>query len=303
MSADIKPNHVIERNQMVTQMRINELIVYIQKNIDQKMTLDDLAQVAGYSPFHIHRIFRAYLGETLGDFIQRLRMGKAIESLLNGAKTITEIALQSGYQTPAAFTKAFKHIYFTTPSQVRRTGIRPVASANPLIKVPEIRRIKMKAEIREMPTKKVLTVTRKGLIDNNFNKTAAEAFSVLSRFVSANRAWASVENGCLGICPDDGVEIPPEDSRYIAGYFLKESGDVWVRGEVEIMEFPAGLVAVFTHRGPYETLWQSWNRIYRDWLPSSGKKLRDAFPYEVYVNERGQVPEEDLITEIYIPIE
>lgn len=299
----MKTNQIIEHNQMNTQMRINELIQYVQKNIDQKLTLEDLAQVAGYSPFHIHRIFRAYVGETLGSFIQRLRMGKAMESLINGEKSITEIAFQSGYQTPAAFTKAFKQIFLTTPSQVRQSGIRPVMSTNPLIKVPEIRRNRMNVEIKEIPDKKVITVTRKGLEDNNFNKAAAQAFSSLTRFISTNRAWSAIEGNCLGICPDDGVEKSPEESRYIAGYFLKEDGDVWVRGEVELIVLPGGRVAVFTHKGPYETLWQTWNKIYRDWLPESGEKLRETYPYEVYVKERGKVPEEELITEIYIPIE
>lgn len=303
MPADMNSNHVVERNQMITQMRINELIQFVQKNIDQKLTLEDLADVAGYSPFHIHRIFRAYVGETLGSFIQRLRMGKAIESLINGEKTITEIAFDSGYQTPAAFTKAFKHIFFTTPSQVRKSGIRPVMSNNPLMKIPDMRRFKMEVEIRELPTKKVISVTRKGLIDNNFNKAADQAFCVLTRFINANRAWSAVEEGCLGICPDDGIEVPAEESRYIAGYFLKEGGDVWVRGEVELLELPAGKVAIFTHKGAYESLWQTWNKIYHDWLPSSGVKLRDAYPYEVYLKEKGKVPDQELITEIYIPIE
>jgi AraC family transcriptional regulator len=209
-------------------------------------------------------------------------MSKALDALISSHKSITEIALQSGYQTPAAFSKAFKQLFRTTPSQVRKTGQRPGMLFNPLEIVPEIRRIKMQAEIRELPAKKVLTVTRKGLIDNNFNKTAHDAFTVLTRFISSNRIWSSLEEGCLGICPDDGVQVPPEESRYIAGYFLKDGAQVWARGEVEEMELTEGRVAVF--------------------IPTSGEQLRGAIPYEVYVNEKGKVTNEELITEIYIPI-
>lgn len=303
MPATKRPNQVIDHHQMITQMRINELIRFIQENLEHKLTLEMLANVAGYSPFHIHRIFRAYVGETMGNFIQRLRMGKAVEVLMNSAQPVTEIALLSGYQTPAAFTKAFKQLFHVTPSLVRQTGISPVIPINPLINVPELWRIIMKAEIKDLPAKKVITVTRKGLVENNFNKAADQAFTVLTRFISANRAWGSIEGHCLGICPDDGVEVPADESRYIAGYFLKEGGDIWVRGEVELMELPAGRVAVFTHLGPYETLWQTWNKIYHDWLPGSGESLRDAYPYEVYLKEKGKVPVEELVTEIYIPIE
>lgn len=302
MPAEWKPNQVMDRNQMIAQMRINAMILYVQEHLEQRMTLEELAGVAGYSPFHIHRIFHAYVGETLGDFIQRLRMGRAVDALLRSQQSITDIAIQSGYQTPAAFTKAFRQLFQTTPSQVRKTGQRPEIVFNPLEMMPELRRSKMQAEISVLPTKKVLTVTRKGLIDKNFNKAAHDAFTVLTRFISTNRIWNSLEEGCLGICPDDGVEVPPEESRYIAGYFLKEGAQVWARGEVEEMEMPAGRVAVFTHKGPYETLWQTWNKIYRDWLPTSGEQLRDAYPYEVYVNEKGKVPVEELITEIYVPI-
>lgn len=302
MPAEWKPNQAMDRNQMIAQMRINEMILYVQEHLEQRMTLEKLASVAGYSPFHIHRIFHAYVGETLGDFIQRLRMGRAVDALLRSQQSITDIAIQSGYQTPAAFTKAFRQLFQTTPSQVRKTGQRPEIVFNPLETIPELRRSKMEAEIRVLPTKKVLTVTRKGLIDKNFNKAAHDAFTVLTRFISTNRIWNSLEEGCLGICPDDGVEVPPEESRYIAGYFLKEGAQVWARGEVVEMEMPAGKVAVFFHKGPYETLWQTWNKIYRDWLPTSGEQLRDAYPYEVYVNEKGKVPTEELITEIYVPI-
>lgn len=105
----------------------------------------------------------------------------------------------------------------------------------------------MQAEIRELPAKKVLTVTRKGLIEKNFNKAAHDAFTVLTRIIDTNRIWGSLEEGCLGICPDDGVEVTPQDSRYIAGYILKDGAQVWARGEVEEMELPAGRVACCVH--------------------------------------------------------
>ena len=57
------------------------------------MTLEELASVAGYSPFHTHRIFHAYVGETLGDFIQQLRMGRAVGALRRSQQRITDIAL------------------------------------------------------------------------------------------------------------------------------------------------------------------------------------------------------------------
>jgi DNA gyrase inhibitor GyrI len=64
-----------------------------------------------------------------------------------------------------------------------------------------------------------------------------------------------------------------------------------------------GVWAVFGHRGPYDTLWQTWNRIYRSWRPTGGMRLRDSYPFEVYLNNRRTTEASDLLTEIYIPVE
>ena len=69
------------------------------------------------------------------------------------------------------------------------------------------------------------------------------------------------------------------------------------------MTVPGGRWAVSLHRGSYETLWQSWNRLYRDWLPASECVTRDAAPFEIYLDDKKTIPQEELRTEIWIPIE
>lgn len=65
---------------------------------------------------------------------------------------------------------------------------------------------------------------------------------------------------------------------------------------------PDGRWAVFQHVGPYDTLWQSWQATYRDWLPASGHELRNAFPFEDYIDDPSHIAPEKLRTEICIPI-
>ena len=73
--------------------RINQVIDYIQTNIDRDLTLEELAYVAHFSPFHFHKIFGAMVGETLNGFIQRLRIEKAATKLVANPKdSITDIA-------------------------------------------------------------------------------------------------------------------------------------------------------------------------------------------------------------------
>ena len=260
-----------------------------------------LGSVSGYSHFHINRIFLAYTGETLGAFIRRLRISQTINLLLNSNVRITELAFKSGYETPAAYTKAFRQFYGIPPSQVRKQGKAPgIILKNENLRV-QMRSILMEPEIQFLPEKRILCVERRGLLNNDFNKAADNAFSVLNAFIRLENLWGKLGD-CLGITPDDD-DVPISQSRYIAGYFIKDNTTVETRGEVKILSLPAGNYAVFLHRGPYENLWQTWNSIYRDWLPISGHTLRNQAPFEVYLNDKRRTQQKDLKTEIYIPVE
>ena len=92
--------------------RINLVIDYIEKNIDKDLSLQEIAKVSQFSPFHFHRIFSAMMQETLNDFIQRLRIEKAASKLLqNPRQSITEVALECGFSGSSAFAKAFKEAF------------------------------------------------------------------------------------------------------------------------------------------------------------------------------------------------
>ena len=92
---------------------------YIRQNLDQTLHRDVLAKVAGFSVPHLHRIFKTYAGVTMSDYIRELRLRRAGYKLRMGAVDITEVALAAGYQTHAAFGKAFKQQYGLTPSEFR----------------------------------------------------------------------------------------------------------------------------------------------------------------------------------------
>lgn len=284
--------------ELVYRRQINRVVAYIQRNPDGPHDLHTLAQVAGFSPYHFHRIFSAFVGQTVGDFLRSLRLSQAAFQLLEGSQPVTEIALQSGYETPAAFSKAFKGRFGCSPSAYRLSGgaaRAPRRQRTP----PQNRRDLMQAQIKELPELRVLYVRRRGLIDNNFDQAAKESFDVLFEFIRASRLNGQWEL-CLGVTPEE--DVPPEEMIYDGGVTLKPGVEVQPKGEVAIQVLPAGRYAVFLHVGPYNTLWQSWNAIYREWLPESGMKLRDASPFEVYLDSP-DTPPQKLRSEIYIPIE
>jgi AraC family transcriptional regulator len=103
--------------------RINRVIDYIEKHIDKNLAREDLASVANFSPFHFHRIFGAMVGETLNQFIQRIRIEKAAVQLINHPKkSITEIAFDCGFSGSSTFARTFK------PGCIKITEMQPSCS-------------------------------------------------------------------------------------------------------------------------------------------------------------------------------
>jgi AraC family transcriptional regulator len=101
---------------------INEVTQYIREHIDEPLNRDVLAAVAGFSVPHFHRIFTAHIGENIASYVRRVRLERAGRKLRMGAVDITEVALAAGYDTHAAFSKAFKQHFGLCPSEFRQLG-------------------------------------------------------------------------------------------------------------------------------------------------------------------------------------
>lgn len=103
--------------------RVNAVIDHIEAHLDEELTVERLAEVAHFSPFHFHRIFTAMTGETLGAFIGRLRLEHAANRLVaQPHRPIIDIALECGFGSPSSFSRAFREAYGMTPTRWRRGG-------------------------------------------------------------------------------------------------------------------------------------------------------------------------------------
>ena len=100
--------------------RIDAVKRHIREHIDEPLNRQSLAAVAGFSVSHFHRLFTAQIGENIAGYVRRVRLERAGRKLRMGAVNITEVALAAGYETHAAFGKAFKKQYGLSPSEFRR---------------------------------------------------------------------------------------------------------------------------------------------------------------------------------------
>ena len=103
---------------------IDQVKLYIREHLNEPLHREVLAEVAGFSVPHFHRVFTAQTGESAASYVRRMRMERAGRKLRMGAVDITEVALAAGYDSHAAFSKVFKQQYGFSPSEFRLLGCR-----------------------------------------------------------------------------------------------------------------------------------------------------------------------------------
>jgi len=102
--------------------RINRVLDYLDINFSEQLTLEMLADVANFSPYHFHRIFKGIVGESLYKYIQRIRIEKAAKTLKYSSKSITEIALECGFGNSASFSRTFREHFNMSATNWRKGG-------------------------------------------------------------------------------------------------------------------------------------------------------------------------------------
>src|SRR6185436_9811401 len=99
--------------------RMLAVLVHIQEHLDDPLPLEELADVAHFSPFHFHRIFRGMVGESVKEHVRRLRLERAAHRLRFSGDRVTDIALEARYESHEAFTRAFRDMFGESPSAFR----------------------------------------------------------------------------------------------------------------------------------------------------------------------------------------
>src|SRR6266853_3843414 len=103
------------------QERVLRVLLHIQRNLDRPLELEELASVACFSPFHFHRIFRGIVGESVMEYVRRLRLEQAAQKLRFSDSPVIDVALDAGYESHEAFTRAFSARFGLSPSSFRKT--------------------------------------------------------------------------------------------------------------------------------------------------------------------------------------
>ena len=109
---------------MTTQtLVIQQVLDYIENHLAEEMDLEAIAQAAGYSKFHLNRMFTKATGQTIYKYLQARRLTVAAELLVKTERPIVQIAYDCGYHSQQAFTQAFRQLYIYPPKMYRDRGV------------------------------------------------------------------------------------------------------------------------------------------------------------------------------------
>ncbi len=273
--------------------RLNRVLTFIDRHRGEELTLDRLAGVACLSPCHFHRIFRAMVGEPLGQHVQRVRLETAVVQLQTSDRSVLEIALDAGYESAAAFARAFEQRFGVPPSHCRRAHRFELQVRAAHFR--EMNATMITPEIRTRPDTRVAFVRHIGPYHG-----VGAAWGKVCAF-AGRHGLVGPRHQCLGLSHDDPKITADDQLRYDACITLDR--EVAPEGEVGVQTVPGGRYAVFLHRGPYENFHSTYDAIFGDWLPRSGEQLRDTSGFELYLNSPDSTPPADLRTEIWVPLQ
>jgi AraC family transcriptional regulator len=217
----------------------------------------------------------------------------AASLLIYSDTTISDIAYRIGYDTPAAFTKAFQKRFGTSPSDYRQNK-GSLEMENFQLSNLNFQVMKLKPKIKEIKPIPVVYIHHIGA----YNKVGT-AWEKLAKFMKEKKLF-SFGQDFIGVSYDDPSVTEAEKLRYDACASVKK--EVKPEGEVGYKVLEGGLFAIFLHKGPYENLSQTYDQIYSSWLPDSGYEVRDAPPMEYCLSDPDKVKPENLKTDIYVPV-
>jgi len=252
-------------------------------------TLEQLADVAHFSPCHFHRIYREAMGETVTATQQRLRLHFAVRDLAQAVDLpLTRVAQRAGYQSSAAFVRSFAAAHGITPGAYRRQRLSHLQSQiNQELAM-------YKVEFRVI-TEPIHLAARRHL---GPYLNIGEAFSLLQLTAAALPLVPAAR--WLGLYHDDPQTVSPEQLRSDACVEICADGDL--PAEVQRVQIPAGRYAVIEHRGPYSELEPAYHWLFGVWLPASGEQTLAVPTIESYLNDPCITAPKDLRTEIWLAL-
>lgn len=267
--------------------RVNRAVDHILRELAQPLSLQAVAAVAGLSPFHFHRVFKAVLGETLKQFVRRQRLERALHQMSHAQpRSLTALALDCGFGSSSAFSRSFRQHFGVPPSafellswrQQRRTAFDDAMAAlgAATAAAPQAGPEDFAVQLRDLPARTVAYIR---VLDPYRPEVVPAACQRLL-------AWAEreglAEGQWLGASWDDPELVAMADCRYDVALVVPA---LQPAGEIGRQVFPPMRVAEVLVRGDIAQLTRALDWLYKTWLPQSGYVPDELPAFEAWIGK------------------
>jgi AraC family transcriptional regulator len=265
--------------------RVHRAIDHITANLHRPLRLETVAKVACFSPYHFHRVFRAIVGETLREFVERVRLERALYLMSHGPRPpLTEIALTCGFGSSSSFSRSFRARFGVPPSAFDLDAYRQSRRSEMVATLPELAPLTERANpdgfvvrLRELPARRVFY--RRVLRPYEGDRVRRAAAQLVE--------WArerDLDGGqWLGYQWDEPEIVPLHRCRYDVAVEVPD--DAVASEGIGVVRFPPMLVGELDVIGPIELEVRALDWLYGAWLPRSGFAPDHQPVFESWIGE------------------
>jgi len=284
---------------------MNNVIEYIEENLTRPIKYESLSKIVGCSVYEFSRIFSFMAGMSVSEYIRRRRLSQAVFDIQNGSEKIIDVTLKYCYDSPTAFTRAFKELHGATPVSVRKTNVS-LKTYPPITFVLTIKGVnEMKFRIEKMDSFQIMGLAGAIGVDN--------AGSMWDEYLDAPGSYnerMGNQTGKPSFYCKPFEQVGVYDFQSVDGLTPAIIGAEY-KGEIPNVEgltkgltikhIPAATWAVFSEKGSEGFCGGAYARILTEWFPASAYRRDESiphlevFPMDTHVNA-------EYAWEIWLPV-
>ena len=252
---------------------LNKAVWYIETHFGEEVSLPDVADAAGLSKFHLVRAFSITTGQSVMRYVRGRRLSEAAKRVASENCGILDVALEAGYNSHEAFTRAFKERFGITPDRLRKTrSLEQIQLVEPLkmdenpTELPEPRMVESEALI--------IVGLKKRYGDETSPQIPAQWQAFQPHIGNIDHQKGNVAFGVMCNSDDEG------NIDYITGVEVNQFSDA--AEQLDGLRILPQTYAVFQHKGHVSEIRRTWKAIFGEWLPNANCELVDAPQLERY---------------------
>ncbi|MFS1514375.1 AraC family transcriptional regulator [Chengkuizengella sp. SCS-71B] len=257
---------------------LSKTINFIENNLRNKITIEQISRQSGYSKFHFQRLFHQVVGETVTQYIMNRRLTEAAKKLISDDKSIINVAFEFGYDSHEVFTRAFKRRFNMSPYQFRQSAMTTEFLYKKPIDIQYLtnKNFNLSDDIEEISLQNILLTGYQA--SNGSREAILSSWSKLRGNICTMDDNNFTAFGFIQYPDSFGLEI---DFTYLAAVesiHINNNNDP----DLKDVSLPKSKYILFSHKGSTKDLPLSYEYIYGVWLPKSKYVVSSSYDFERY---------------------